>query len=241
MILEDNERRPFLLLIIVLLSPFSSSLLSQNNSLDKIIQHTASIRKGFVHGRPLSCRHDFNYLSKGEPNMNMKCRKGFTLTELITVLAVLSILMTMAVMSLHDHIKRTRLRKTAEAVDADLRQARWIARMTGEICAVAFDAVNRTYTINGKSFARIPEGIRFGADSSVTGKPKQPYSSPPADGISFDFGSVKNIARFYPTGVVAPSGSVFLTDGEETMAVTVATTGRSKMWLSCGGKKWVAL
>jgi prepilin-type N-terminal cleavage/methylation domain-containing protein len=173
--------------------------------------------------------------------MRAKGQEGFTLGELMTVVVVMAVLMAIGVPQLRDHVQRSRLRRAAEVVDADLRQARWTARMTGQVCRVVFNAGSGTYTINGSTFARIPEGVRFGVDPSVTGKPKQPYSAPPSDGVSFDMGGSKNQARFYPNGVVAPTGSVFLTNGKETMAVTVAITGRPKLWRSGGGKTWVPL
>lgn len=166
---------------------------------------------------------------------------GFTLLEMMTVMTVLAVLLAIGASSFREHRKRTLLRTTIEAIDADLRQARWIARTTGSVCYVAFDTENRTYTINGTKFTKMPDGIRFGVDPTVTSRPNQSSALPPADGISFDFGSSRNLARFYPTGVVAPTGTVFLTNGKETMAVTVAITGRPKMWRSGGGRKWVPL
>jgi hypothetical protein len=93
--------------------------------------------------------------------------------------------------------------------------------------------------VDGVRTTDLPSGIRFGADPTVTGKPSQPYDVPPADGVSFDSGK-QNIARFYPTGAVSPTGSLFLTNGKDTFAITVAITGRPKIWRSCGGKKWIA-
>ena len=35
--------------------------------------------------------------------------------------------------------------------------------------------------------------------------------------------------------------AVYITDGKETMAITVAITGRPKIWKSHGGHRWVSL
>ena len=105
---------------------------------------------------------------------------------------------------------------------------------------IAFDVEERTYSINGLNHWKLPDGIWFGTDPSVTAKPGQPSSAPPADGVSFDMGGRKNIGRFYATGTVSPTGSVFITNGKETMAVTVAITGRPKLWRSCGGRSWIS-
>jgi type II secretion system protein H len=168
-------------------------------------------------------------------------RKGFTLLEMMIVLAIIGTLCALALSSMHEYVKRTKLRNTAETVAADIRQARWKARMQSVPCTIVFDTDQQTYFISGSQNAILPEGIRFGVDPAVSGKPSDPYSTPPQDGISFDSGSVKNKARFYPTGTVAPTGSVYITDGKETMAITVAITGRPKIWKSCGGHKWVSM
>jgi prepilin-type N-terminal cleavage/methylation domain-containing protein len=168
-------------------------------------------------------------------------RKGFTLTELMMVMVVMGILSAISYASLHSHLKRVKLRNAAEAVAADMRQAWWMARASSAACTVIFDTEQQGYTITGLHHASLPDGIRFGVDPAVSGKPSAPYEAPPQDGVSFDSGSSRNRTRFQPTGTVAPTGSVYLTDGKETMAVTVAITGRPKIWRSCGGSKWVSL
>lgn len=168
-------------------------------------------------------------------------RKGFTLMELMTVMVIMGTLCTIAFASMHEQLKRTILRNTVESVAADIRQARWLARSQSAPCTIIFDTDQQTYFISGAQNAALPEGIRFGVDPTVSGKPSDPYDAPPSDGVSFDSGTARNKARFFPTGTVAPTGSVYITDGKETMAITVAITGRPKIWRSCGGHKWVSL
>lgn len=168
-------------------------------------------------------------------------RRGMTLLELMVVLGIMSVLFSAAVFKYAQHLKHTRLRSTIEMIGGHLREVRWAARMQGETWVIQFDTVRRTYSINGKDTIKLPEGIRFGTDPDVTGKPGMPYEAPPEDGVSFDFGGSKNKARYYATGTVAPTGSVFITDEEETLAVTVAITGRPKLWRSCGGKRWMPI
>jgi prepilin-type N-terminal cleavage/methylation domain-containing protein len=173
--------------------------------------------------------------------MKVREQKGFTLMELMTVMVVMGTLCAVGFYSMYDHIKRVKLRNTAEAVAADMRQAWWLARSTSMAHTVVFDTEQQGYAIIGLQHALLPEGIRFGVDPTVSGKPSAPYEAPPQDGVSFDSGSSRNRTRFQPTGTVAPTGAVYLTDGKETMAVTVAITGRPKIWRSCGGHKWVSL
>jgi prepilin-type N-terminal cleavage/methylation domain-containing protein len=168
-------------------------------------------------------------------------RKGFTLPELMTVMVIMGTLCSVGFSSMHGHLMRVKLRNTAEAVAADMRQAWWHARANSTACTVVFDTEQQGYAITGLHRASLPDGIRFGVDPTVSGKPSDPYDAPPQDGVSFDTGSIRNRTRFQPTGTVAPTGAVYLTDGKETMAVTVAITGRPKIWKSCGGHKWVSL
>jgi len=160
--------------------------------------------------------------------------------EVLAVIAILGIIGTIAVVSYAKSIERTKLRAAIETLAADIRQARWMARAGAKTCLIQFFPKDQTYLISGKEQVQLPDGIRFGAAPGVSGKPAQPYEAPPADGVSFDCGSSKNLARFYPTGTVAPTGSVYLTDDTDTMAVTVAITGRPKIWRFVGGKKWIA-
>jgi prepilin-type N-terminal cleavage/methylation domain-containing protein len=173
--------------------------------------------------------------------MNKLGAKGFTMLEMLTVIAVIGIVSFFALSTMHDYLERTKLRNTVETVAADIRQARWIARSRSATCTIVFDAEARSYLVSGAQHAMLPEGIRFGVDPTVSGKPSDPSTAPPEDGISFDSGGKKNQTRFYPTGSVSPTGSVYITDGKETMAITVAITGRPKIWKSCGGRKWISM
>lgn len=168
-------------------------------------------------------------------------RKGFTMLEMLTVLIVMGVLSSIALSAMHEYYSRTKLRNTVETVAADIRQARWLARTRSAPSTIVFDTASQAYVISGGQSAMLPEGLRFGIDPTVTGKPSDPYTVPPQDGVSFDSGSKKNLARFYPTGTVAPTGAIYITDGKETMAITVAITGRPKIWKSCGGHRWASL
>jgi prepilin-type N-terminal cleavage/methylation domain-containing protein len=167
--------------------------------------------------------------------------QGFTLIELLTVIAVIGILLSIGAFSLADYLKRTKLRTTVYTIEADIRRARWIARTSSTTCYLKFDTTSHSYTVNGADDTKMPEGIRFGADSSVTGKPRDSSAPPPADGLSFDSAGHANTLTYYATGFVVPGGTVYLTDGKKTMAIRVASTGRPKLWRSEGGSKWVPM
>lgn len=164
--------------------------------------------------------------------------QGITLTELVTVMGIMAILVSIAVMSWRQYIERTKLRTAIETLEADIRRARWTARTTSKTCAIRFYPMTNSYTINGTYYAEIPHGIRFGADPSVKSRPSDPYNPPPSDGVTFDS---DNRTYIYPSGYVTPTGTIFLTDGIETVAITVAITGRPKIWRHAGGRRWAPM
>jgi prepilin-type N-terminal cleavage/methylation domain-containing protein len=167
--------------------------------------------------------------------------RGFTFLETIIVLAIIGVLCSLAFASMQDYAGSIRLRSAIETIAVDIRLARIMAWSSGESCYLSFDTITSSYTMNGSRYVNIPEGIRFGTDPSVKGKPTEPGEMPPADGISFESEGIKNRAHFHPKGTVIPTGALYLTNGKETMAITVTLTGRTKLWRSCGGKKWTVI
>lgn len=164
--------------------------------------------------------------------------QGITLTELLTVISIIGILASIAVINVTQYIERTKLRSAIEKLGEDIRRARWLARTTSKKSVINFYPADNSYTINGTYYARVADGIRFGVDAGVKSTPSNPYNPPPLDGVTFDWW---NRAYFYPTGAVTPTGTIFLTDGKETMAITVAITGRPKVWRHTGGRRWAAM
>ena len=173
--------------------------------------------------------------------MRRRAMEGFTLMEVMMVLVILSILSTMAVASMRDFTRQTNLRSAIDMIAADIRLARLTTRTSAESSYIVYDPSTSSYTLNGARRVKLPEGVRFGSDPTVTGKPSQPYTAPPTDGISFESEGVKNQAHFSPKGTVIPTGAVYVTNGKEAMAITVSIAGRTRTWRSCGGKKWVSL
>jgi prepilin-type N-terminal cleavage/methylation domain-containing protein len=167
--------------------------------------------------------------------------EGYSLMEVIVVLAIIGVLCSLAFASMHDYAGSIKLRAAIETIAVDIRLARVMAWSSRESCYLSFDPATNSYTMNGSRYVNIPEGIRFGTDPSVKGKPTDPGEMPPADGISFESEGMKNRAHFHPKGTVIPTGALYLTNGKETMAITVTLTGRTRLWRSCGGKKWTAI
>jgi prepilin-type N-terminal cleavage/methylation domain-containing protein len=167
--------------------------------------------------------------------------KGWSLLELLLVMLVFGILTTTAGWSMNGYILSTRLQCAADMIGMDIRKARVSVYTFGDPYYIDFCPKTRTYTINDKSRIQLPQGISFGAAPGVTGRPSSPYEAPPKDGITFKAEGTENRAKFISKGLVIPTGAVYLTNGSETMAITVALTGHTTLWRSKGGNKWVEL
>jgi prepilin-type N-terminal cleavage/methylation domain-containing protein len=189
--------------------------------------------------RSIIC-HVFQYLNGGTA-MKIKKATGFTMIELLLVLAITGTLLSMSTIGYAAYIRSTKLKGAIYIIDAEIRQTRLLAQCSAKACYIRFDVDSHTYTVNGKSNTKLPEGIRFGVAPGVTGCPGAPSTLPPSDGISFESSGHPNTLSYYPTGAVVPGGTIYLTDGKRTMAVRVARTGRPKLWLSVGEKAWVAM
>jgi prepilin-type N-terminal cleavage/methylation domain-containing protein len=168
-------------------------------------------------------------------------RKGVSLPELLTVIAVMGILALIADWSMKDYLLTVRLQCATDMIMTDIRQARYNVYTWGDPYHIDFEPSAGTYRINGKSTMRLPNGISFGAAPGVTGRPSDPYNPPPRDGITFRGEGTENRAEFLPKGLVVPTGAVYLTNGRETMAITVTLNGHTTAWKSKGGNKWVEI
>ncbi len=166
---------------------------------------------------------------------------GFTLWELISVMAIIGILAAIAQTSFQEVAGRARLNSAIDMIGIDIRKARYDSIMSAEHHRIDFEPTTGSYLIDSKDRIVLPAGIRFGADASVTGKPNQPGEPPPADGITFQGGGTTNRAEFYPKGLVIPTGGIYVTNGRETMAITVYLNGHVRLWRSGGGNKWTLL
>ena len=167
--------------------------------------------------------------------------KGWTLLEQMTIIAIIGILVMMADLSMRDYLLSVRLRSAVDMIGTDIRKARHSVFTSKEPYHIDFDPKNGTYLVNDVSLIPLPKGIKFGTAPGVTGKPSDPYTAPPLDGITFKAEGTENRAKFLTKSLVVPTGAVYLTNGRETMAITVSLNGHTNFWQSNGGSKWIEL
>ena len=168
-------------------------------------------------------------------------QSGFSLPELLMVIALMGILSGISVWTMRGYQRTARLNSAVDMIGADIRKARLHVFTSAEEYYIDFEPKTSSYVLNGISRIQLPEGISFGADKEVTGRPTDPYTLPPKDGITFKGDGTENRALFLTKGLVIPTGAVYLTNGKETIAITVALSGHTTFWRSKGGTKWAEI
>ena len=96
------------------------------------------------------------------PSLNTSATAGFTLLEMLVVLALIGITMASAVASWRRGAGQAALPPVVALVAADLRAARIEAMQRGRTVEVSFDGRARSYAVTGVgSVKRVPDSIGF--------------------------------------------------------------------------------
>ena len=154
----------------------------------------------------------------------MNSHKGFTLIEVLTVLAIFGILTAISVPTFSGLQTHIRLQTACRELATDLRRTRDMALFKQTEYRISFDSPDRAYNLPWNTKKR-PERIVFGYAPDVQGPPSDPQPLSDPDGIYF----FQNRSQFHPNGSNS-LGTLYLTTGRETMAITLAITGRVKIW-----------
>lgn len=166
----------------------------------------------------------------------MRDNRGFTLIELMVVIAILGILIAIMVPNYTAYLARTRLKTSCREMSAMLQYAREQAIGSGEPWRVCFDsALGRYHLLDGSAnirqvvdLANRP-GISFGSRNPAPIDAN--HVAPPADGVTY----IGEKVKFNPDGT-ATAGTVYLQNSTgDTMALgTVSATGQIKSWHDFG-------
>ena len=143
----------------------------------------------------------------------MKSRKGFTLVELMIVIALLAIIAAIGGWAFHAYTLNRNLKSAAREIVSDFFVYRARAVSEGTTYRIAFDVGGNSYTIQAGTATPVTRSpMAFGSDIRITA-------------ASFGAGHTVN---FLPRGTVSPFGNVKLKNSRDSNAtIKVNITGRT--------------
>jgi type IV fimbrial biogenesis protein FimT len=135
---------------------------------------------------------------------------GFSLTELLTVLAITAILIALAGPSYRMMLSRTEARSAATEIASELRMARQLAMAKRERLRVRFNRDQRTITLEQVDSGAVLDRYRYGNKGIAV---EEPTAGPEV--------------LFHPSGRSATATTIAILDREGRRTVlTVSLTGR---------------
>lgn len=151
----------------------------------------------------------------------IKNKRGFSLTELMIVIAVIGIMGLIAVPTLVTALPGYRLKSSARELCSNMRKARSLAVKQNRSVTLEFKTDNNTYTIDNSEHIALPSGVTFGHGNATA--PPGDAASLPSDSISF----TDNKVTFTTQGLISGgSGYVYLQNVKgQTYAVGARTSG----------------
>ena len=163
----------------------------------------------------------------------IKNQRGFSLTELMVVVAVMGIMGMIAVPTLVTALPGYRLKSSARELCSNMRKARSLAiKQNRNDVTIKFRTDNNTYTIDNSERIALPGGVTFGHGNAT--KPAGSAASLPPDGISF----VDDKVTFTTQGFSGGSGYVYLQNAKGQAYAIRATTSGSILMSQWAGNDW---
>lgn len=166
----------------------------------------------------------------------MKTHKGFTLIELMVVIAILGVIAAISTPNIVRALPKYRLQRAARDLTTRIRLARSMAIKSGSDITIQIDPIRHRYRINDKWYppadnetanalaAYYGGGISFGRGNFGAGDP-----------VTFP----KDRIRFNSKGICPSLGTVYLTNSEGTVRkVAISRAGRIHLTKWFGGRKW---
>ena len=174
----------------------------------------------------------------------MWSKKGYTAIEMLTVLAVVGITATFALVNHAAQKPHTNLRENGREMVSQLRHLRQQAITTGVTTTLEFLPRYGLYMLSDEEERALLPHVRFGYPSEVDQTPGgDPLSAQAADGVSF----LNEVAGFQADGTPSRQGTVYLTNASaddkthegyrEALAISVNATGRVKLY-QWRGTRW---
>jgi prepilin-type N-terminal cleavage/methylation domain-containing protein len=138
---------------------------------------------------------------------------GFSLIELVLVMAIISIVAAIALPRYSNGIQNYRALVSAKRVAADLQMAQTRARMTSASRTVTFTLASSSYQIAGES------DLKTSASTYTVSLVESPYR---ARLTSVDFGGGSASITFNSFGMPSGSGTITLSAGNVTKKVVLS-------------------
>lgn len=159
-----------------------------------------------------------------------KCKKGFSLVEMLIVIVCIALLTSITISSVH-FLKHTQLKSEVKKLKSICRYLHQRAQVTNTIQSLQFDVGNGCYSYN-KTKEVLPRSIFFGVPSNVKGPPSSPYHE-----INKPITFKNNRIDFHPDGIIS-SGTVYLKTGNFVYAVSNAVSQISYLRTYYYDKTW---
>lgn len=179
--------------------------------------------------------------------MRLRDKAGFTITELLIVVALLGVMAAVAIPNIISWIPAMRVNSAARDLASEMQLARMKAVSERNDYVITFDTTNNQYSIyddDDSDFSTSNvlvktvdidtehKGIQFGYVSGQTS------TSGTAISNSVTFTGTPRRVAFEPNGTANKNGSVYLIPTEDIAssrkdrqrAITVIQTGRIKLW-----------
>jgi len=156
-------------------------------------------------------------------------KSGFTLIELVVVIAVISLVSFLAIFSTGDFLSKTRLQSSAENIAATLRQARRLTITQRKEYKVVFDLKRKSYWIEDKEGSIWKKGNKLEKNIIFADPCLGKWGE--GDGIVELDDPDDDSFLFHPEGT-AETGSIYLQseDSKKWYTVTIALNGYVRVY-----------
>lgn len=149
-------------------------------------------------------------------------RAGFTLIELVTVLAIMAIGLGFAGVAFSGYLERVSAERAAQVFAQDLTLARSWAVRSREPVVIRFYEASLWYEVEAQRSATEVARRRFGANADIDLTGVQ--IDVPGDSVVFDARGIADLS-----GVSGPLGMASFSSGAVTYAVSFNSMGASKI------------
>jgi len=166
----------------------------------------------------------------------MNQKKGFTLVELMVVIAIIGIIGAISSLNLVTGLPKYRLKRASRDITSHLRKARSTAIKTSSTIIIQFATDNDSYSIDGKVYPAADENSNNALSSY--------YGS----GLSFDRGNYEagnpitfpgQRVTFNSRGISPSLGSIYISNNEgDVNKIAISRAGRINLTRWFGSENW---